>query len=76
MQGPRVRFLVVGPGIEFINNSTYYRLCCLQITISSANTQWRLHMATFRKQSSDAVIAQWSRLELFNKRGIQKGSSH
>lgn len=75
MQGPRVCFLVVGPGIEFINNSTYCRLCCLQITISSANTQWRLHMATFKKQSSDAVIVQWSHLELFNKRGIQKGSS-
>lgn len=32
-------------------------------------------MATFKKQSSDAVIAQRSRLELFNKSGIQKGSS-
>lgn len=46
MEGPRVHFLVVRPGIQFINNSTYYRLCCLQITISSANTQLRLHTAT------------------------------
>lgn len=32
-------------------------------------------MATFKKQSSDAVIVQRSHLELFNKRGMQKGSS-